>query len=125
MTALGKMSQAAACPKTVLAVYDTEKPCAASWVPRNVARQGRPARLIILRSVVQIYSPVPRIMMLKRKGDVMNWLYLILGLPCGILMFLIGEKLAKKTKNSYLQGIALATPFAVFCVLVIIVDTLF
>lgn len=54
----------------------------------------------------------------------MNWLYLILGLPCGMFMFLIGEKLAKKTNKFYLQGIALCVPFAVFCFLVIIVDIL-
>ena len=54
-----------------------------------------------------------------------NWLLLILGIPCGMLMFLIGEKLAKKTKSSSLQGIALAVPFAILCLLVVIMDILF
>jgi hypothetical protein len=54
----------------------------------------------------------------------MNWLYLILGIPCGMFMLLIGEKLAKKTKSPSLQGIAYGVPLAVFCLLVVIVGML-
>lgn len=55
----------------------------------------------------------------------MNWLLLILGIPCGMLTFRIGEKLAKRTKNPSLKGITLGVPFALFCFSVIIVDVLF
>lgn len=51
-------------------------------------------------------------------------LLLALGVPCGMLAFKIGEKLAKKTRNPTLQGLAQGTPLAIIFILVVIIDNI-
>ena len=52
----------------------------------------------------------------------MNWLYLILGVPVGMLVFLLGNLLEKryKGKSDTLRGLLLGTPLAILCVIVIV-----
>lgn len=52
----------------------------------------------------------------------MNWLYLILGIPAGTLVFSLGELLEKRYrgKSNALRGLLLGTPFAILCVIIII-----
>jgi len=53
----------------------------------------------------------------------MNWLYLILGLPVGMLVFSLGNLLQKryKGKSDTVRGLLLGTPFVILCVIVIVV----
>jgi len=55
----------------------------------------------------------------------MNWLLLILGVLCGVIMLYLGEALSTITNNPHLKRIALVAPFVLFVCLVIVVDMLF
>jgi len=52
----------------------------------------------------------------------MNWLYLVFGIPVGMVSFLLGEFLAKRYtgKSDAIRGLLLSVPFAIVCLIVII-----
>lgn len=54
----------------------------------------------------------------------MNWIFLVLGIPAGMLAGILGEKLARKVKNGYLKGIVRGTPLTILISAVIIIDLL-
>lgn len=51
-------------------------------------------------------------------------LLLILGVPCGALMGLIGKKLSRKVRRPFFRGLVSSAPLIIFIWLVVLIDML-